>query len=347
MVDCKRAVAGFPPFLVCQLMSRGHCGLREPAVAAAARAAAPTFFAWRQRRRRRDARAEPSMSLPRRRRPERLRDRIRAVSHRISSASRRARQDLQESFETGGNNGSNAAGVHGDCLVGQGPTELSSGDNKKDAKLRSELLSYKIALPYTTHVALSSGQASDHTRRHFDSMFRRKGLIDTELYQQAMFWSSIFDEMMSDFMEKPGHYVFPDRVAYMQSRAVERIARFLFGMELALRPVTSAGTLDAANWAALRALDLDSDDTRVDFVNSDSIRKALREARREASRRKRLKKFARKWGGSSESVASMGWQQMLADWQRDWNDWGSPTDRLGRPLDMERVLQSARSWEVG
>ena len=43
----------------------------------------------------------------------------------------------------------------------------------------------------------------------------------------------------------------------------------------------------------------------------------------------------------------MGWQQMLADWQRDWNDWGSPTDRLGRPLDMERVLQSARSWEVG
>ena len=144
-------------------------------------------------------------------------------------------------------------------------------------------------------------------------------------------------------MEEPAHVVFPDNVAYVQSRGVERIARFLFGMELALRPVISAATLDRANWGALRALDLGGDDTRAEFDRSAGISKALREARKLASRRKRMNKFARKWHGSSESVLSMGWNQMLADWQRDWNEeWGSPTNVAGRPMDMDRALQNAR-----
>ena len=311
-------------------MSQGRkCGLRGPTVVAAARAAAPTFFAWRQRRRRLSGQAAPSVSVSahRRRRPERLRDRIRAIFHRISRGSRGARPSLPRL-------------VSRDVLIGK---ELSSMDNKKDAKLRSELLSFNIALEYTTYIVSSSGQASGHAQRHFESMFRVKWLIDTELYQEARFWASVLDDLMEDFMEELPRVVFPDKVAYVQSRAVERITRFLFGMELALRPVISAATLDRANWGALRALDLGGDGTRAEFDRSAGISKALREARKLASRRKRMNKFARKWHGSSEWVLSMGWNQMLADWQRDWNDeWGSPTDGAGRPMDMDRALQNAR-----
>ena len=73
----------------CQIL-----GLREKPAAAVARAAAPYFFGLRERRRR--AEGQAPRSRPRRSRPGRLRDRLRAVSHRVRLASRLRTLEMPE-----------------------------------------------------------------------------------------------------------------------------------------------------------------------------------------------------------------------------------------------------------
>ena len=65
----------------------------------------------------------------------------------------------------------------------------------------------------------------------------------------------------------------------MRSRAVERLARFLFGMELVLRPVKNAAQLDRVNWAGVKVLQLQSEDVDISI----GLRRSLLEPRRVAS----------------------------------------------------------------
>ena len=273
-------------------MSLGRCGkLRDPAVAAAARAAAPLFFAWRQRRK--ACSAPPAgQAAPRRRRPERLRDRVRAISHRISKASRCVKPVLQHTSDPGEKNIAS-----GGCLVGTAPAGAPCRKIEKDANLRSDLLKLDIAPPYLRHIA----RRSRNTAEHFERIFTMKGLIDMEFYLETRLWATVLDDL-----------VIRDSVDFMRSSTVERVSRFLFAMEFALRPVTSEATLERANWEALKVLQLEKDGI---FDISIGVKKARMEARKRASRRARLNRLAKRYGGLQEKL-----QEMKEDWYRDWSE---------------------------
>ena len=273
-------------------MSLGRCGkLRDPAVAAAARAAAPLFFAWRQRRK--ACSAPPAgQAAPRRRRPERLRDRVRAISHRISKASRCVKPVLQQTSDPGEKDVAS-----GGCLVGTAPAGAPCRKIEKDANLRSDLLKLDIAPPYLRHIA----RRSRNTAEHFERIFTMKGLIDMEFCLETRFWAIVLDDL-----------VIRDSIDFMRSSTVERVSRFLFAMELALRPVTSEATLERADWEALKVLQLESDGI---FDISIGVKKARMEARKRASRRARLNRLAKRYGGLQEKL-----QEMKEDWYRDWSE---------------------------
>ena len=277
-------------------MSLGRCGkLRDPAVAAAARAAAPLFFAWRQRRK--ACSAPPAgQAAPRRRRPERLRDRVRAISHRISKASRCVKPVLQQTSDPGEKDIAS-----GGCLVGAAPAGAPCRKIEKDANLRSDLLKLDIAPPYLRHIA----RRSRNTAEHFERIFTMKGLIDMEFYLETMFWAIVLDDL-----------VIRDSIDFMRSSTVERVSRFLFAMELALRPVTSVATLERADWEALKVLQLERDGI---FDISIGVKKARMEARKRASRRARLNKLAKRYGGSNVAF-DLKSQEMKEDWYRDWSE---------------------------
>ena len=273
-------------------MSLGRCGkLRDPAVAAAARAAAPLFFAWRQRRKACSA-LPAGQAAPRRRRPERLRDRVRAISHRISKASRCVKPVLQQTSDPGEKDIAS-----GGCLVGTAPAGAPCRKIEKDANLRSDLLKLDIAPPYLRHIA----RRSRNTAEHFDRIFTMKGLIDMEFYLETRLWATVLDDL-----------VIRDSIDFMRSSTVERVSRFLFAMELALRPVTSEATLERADWEALKVLQLERDGI---FDISIGVKKARMEARKRASRRARLNKLAKRYGGLQEKL-----QEMKEDWYRDWSE---------------------------
>ena len=273
-------------------MSLGRCGkLRDPAVAAAARVAAPLFFAWRQRRK--ACSAPPAgQAAPRRRRPERLRDRVRAISHRISKASRCVKPVLQQTSDPGEKDIAS-----GGCLVGTAPAGAPCRKIEKDANLRSDLLKLDIAPPYLRHIA----RRSRNTAEHFDRIFTMKGLIDMEFYLETRFWATVLDDL-----------VIRDSIDFMRSSTVERVSRFLFAMEFALRPVTSEATLERADWEALKVLQLEKDGI---FDISIGVKKARMEARKRASRRARLNRLAKRYGGLQEKL-----QEMKEDWYRDWSE---------------------------
>ena len=277
-------------------MSLGRCGkLRDPAVAAAARAAAPLFFAWRQRRK--ACSAPPAgQAAPRRRRPERLRDRVRAISHRISKASRCVKPVLQQTSDPGEKDIAS-----GGCSVGKAPAGAPGRQIEKDANLRSDLLKLDIAPPYLRHIA----RRSRNTAEHFERIFTMKGLIDMEFYLETMFWAIVLDDL-----------VIRDSIDFMRSSTVERVSRFLFAMELALRPVTSVATLERADWEALKVLQLESDGI---FDISIGVKKARMEARKRASRRARLNKLAKQYGGLGVAFDVKS-QEMKEAWYRDWSE---------------------------
>ena len=132
-----------------------------------------------------------------------------------------------------------------------------------------------------------------------------KGLLDTELYVELMRWAHILDDL-----------VIRDSVDFTRSKAVERVGRYLFGMELALRPVSHAMQLDRANWAALKVLDLGDND--IDIISA-GVRRLCMQARRAASRRARMNRLAKTFGGL-EGIATwdIAIHQMEVDWGRDW-----------------------------
>ena len=100
---------------------------------------------------------------------------------------------------------------------------------EKTSSLRHSLLQLKLGSRYLIHVAVSSRT----TAEHFDRICGMKGLLDTELYVELMRWAHILDDL-----------VIRDSVDFTRSKAVERVGRYLFGMELALRPVSHAMQLD-------------------------------------------------------------------------------------------------------
>ena len=132
-----------------------------------------------------------------------------------------------------------------------------------------------------------------------------KGLIDMEFYLETRFWATVLDDL-----------VIRDSIDFMRSSTVERVSRFLFAMELALRPVTSEATLERADWEALKVLQLESDGI---FDISIGVKKARMEARKRASRRARLNKLAKRYGGSNVAF-DLKSQEMKEDWYRDWSE---------------------------
>ena len=143
-----------------------------------------------------------------------------------------------------------------------------------------------------------------------------KGLLDTELYVELMRWAHILDDL-----------VIRDSVDFIRSKAVERVGRYLFGMELALRPVSHAMQLDRANWAAVKVLDLGNNDTDI----SAGVRKLCMQARRAASRRARLNRLAKKFAGLEGTATwDIAMQQMKAAWSRDWIDIKTPMKKKKR-----------------
>jgi hypothetical protein len=192
----------------------------------------------------------------------------------------------------------------GRCSVEPLLAEFSGKPLGQDAKLRNDLLHLKLGPPYLIHVAVSSRTTAEYIER----IFEKKGLIDTytELYRETRLLANCLDDL-----------VIRDAIDFLQSKAVERIARFLFGMELALRPVTSEATLDRANWAAVKVLQMESEDVDI----SVGVKQALREARRRASRRARMNRLAKTFAGLEGTHAErIGLQEMERDWQRDWGE---------------------------
>jgi len=217
---------------------------------------------------------------------------VRAISHRISKASRCVKPVLQHTSDPGEKNIAS-----GGCLVGTAPAGAPCRKIEKDANLRSDLLKLHIAPPYLRHIA----RRSRNTAEHFERIFTMKGLIDMEFYLETRFWAIVLDDL-----------VIRDSIDFMRSSTVERVSRFLFAMELALRPVTSVATLERADWEALKVLQLESDGI---FDISIGVKKARMEARKRASRRARLNRLAKRYGGLQEKL-----QEMKADWYRDWSE---------------------------
>ena len=330
-------------------MNPGCCkALRDRAAAAAARAAAPVFFAWRWKRRclRRE---EPSAARPaphgsrterRRRRSDRprdrLRDRVRAVSYRICAVSRSDKlTHLPQGVEVK---------VVPETLKSpvRAP-ECSVGLSEKDTRLRQRLLELRLGPHYLMYVANSS-RTTNPVTEHVDRLCWSKGLVafgseGTTVYREMMLWGRVLDDLL-----------FRDFVDFTRSKGVERAARYLFGMEAALEHVGSITQLDRANWVAVKILDLDPHGDADVFARAGKL---CSQTRRAASRQARLRWLTKKFGGVSQSVWHLAQREMESglDRCRDPYEKGTATGNAKEEAEtgMEDALrhQSAdAAWEA-
>ena len=287
--------------------------LRETPAAAAARAAAQHFYAVRQRRRCLSNGDHPEIvkgGSPtagvlrghRRSRPGRLRDRLRAVSHRI-----RIRKAIEAGMISSMADADRRAGGMADSwgVGGAGPSSTSSRSNKQLLKpmrwakkefkvtdklmksLESVLFDFKCSCIEDWIVAARDRRGSPLMER-ITKTFEKKDLISTELYKNARLMASVLDDM-----------VVRDNMSIMsvlKSKGAEHLFRGLVGLELALGPVTSVETLVLARWPLADALNLHM----ADLVPGPMKRARVEGTKREANRR-RLKRLLKKWGKPSGS----------------------------------------------
>ena len=297
-------------------------GLREihpvaddrAAVRAAARTAAPFFFAWRQRRRRLEDRNKLKVGVPssckgqtrpRRSRHGRLRDRIRAVSHRIRQAARLtdAAAGRNEHTTLEANVGGQTDGCS-DPLLGEnqpmsaecGPVSLeelgSHITNRVDvSEMGDEEFNRRMkrhAFLFMLHIA----ESSSTTEEYFKRLFHSKGItsegpdrVRNVLYYETRILASALDDL-----------VIRDKIDAFRCRGAERILRRLLAITLALRPVTSAANLDRADWKVAEVIDLPIESVRPDLKG---LRRARAEASKRVAHRVRLQRIAqkvKKWG---------------------------------------------------
>ena len=264
-------------------------GLREKPARAAARAAAPHFYTLRaQRRRLRNQQPGAGRREGRRARPHRLRDRLRAVSHRVRCLGRAEACD--------GRGGDESESASGDSREAQ-LLERSSEGVKKEVKgprffksvleIQQCLLSYASVISSLLREAQGTGERWPIATR-IERLFRSKGILQddfTSLYREAACLAATIDDM-----------VLRDKINMFRSAAAERLIRRLCGIELALRPVTSAVTLNFALWEAAAELEGPTDDLAVNAVGMLARAEAQKRARNIARLKRILKKCRKPYG---------------------------------------------------
>ena len=90
--------------------------------------------------------------------------------------------------------------------------------------------------------------------------------------------------------------VLRDKINMFRSAAAERLIRRLCGIELALRPVTSAATFNSAIWEAAAELEGPTDDLAVNAVGMLARAEAQKRARNIARLKRILKKCRQPYG---------------------------------------------------
>jgi hypothetical protein len=198
--------------------------------------------------------------------------------------------------------------------------ECSVGLSEKDTRLRQRLLERRLGPLYLMYVA-SSSRTTDPVAEHVDRLCWSKGLVTfgsegTDVYREMMLWARVLDDL-----------VFRDFVDFTRSKGVERAARYLFGMEVALENVGSIAELDRANWVAVKILDLDPHGDSDHFAWAKEL---CSQTRRAASRQARLRRLTRKFGGVSQSVWDIAQREMEDQWSRDWIDIATPMKKVRR-----------------
>ena len=295
--------------------------LREVPAAAIARRAAPFFYALRERRRRLkqknetiQVRSDEARQRRRRLRPQRLRDRVRAVSHRISTLGRTASIEAPQTSEPRVE-ADTVKDVRGDGtsdeteptapLCAQLLTQPRGGlkvQEKKPKFFKNTLEIERFVFSYTVeNIFLVQQQYDDRgaagrllgwlrsclrsspptypVARRVERLFLEKNILKAEVYREASFLAKMIDDL-----------ALRDKVDIFRSTAAARMIRRLCGIEFALRPVTSEATLFRANWHAADELELPID-TATDIVGT----LAIAEARRRISARRRLTRVLKKW----------------------------------------------------
>jgi hypothetical protein len=111
-------------------------------------------------------------------------------------------------------------------------------------------------------------------------LFSEKGLLQTGIYREANNLAKTIDDL-----------VLQDKVDVFRSQGVVRLIRGLCGIELALRPVTSAANLDCANWQAAAELE-----PPMDSPAEVHLKAARVEVSKRQTKRARLKRLLKKWG---------------------------------------------------
>ena len=278
-------MAWFPHISFVEEMTPGQkIGLREKPAAAVARVAAPYFFALRERRRRlgdqevRGASAPAGLSKPRRSRPRRLRDRIRAVSHRLSTC---RLQSLEVPQTT--------KGELQDIDSDQGsPKKLSSQQLVKPTRwekrkvkpvFTSDSLRVRLVHGYLLHVYSRAHTAAQYVNDFFCS----RGLLGTEIYREARFMARTLDDLQ-----------FKDKLDLFHSKGAENFIRRLYGLEQALHSVTCEAMLEHVDWKAVDAYDLPelSEASQQSVVEFAGVRA---EAKKRLLARQRLRKVLKIW----------------------------------------------------
>ena len=280
-------------------MTRCLGGLREmPAAAAAreaspaaARAAAPFFYALR-RRRLKDQNPPDGPLVgctgearlrPRRSRPARLRDRVRAVSHRLRMLGELERQPTAEAAAE--RNGS--GGVDGGNGESPRPARWVKKEGKEPKFFRSSPAKNRYVASYIAQ-EIALVQLNDRRETAGGSpvaarvrrIFGMKGLLQTEIYREAHLLASTIDDL-----------ALRDKVDIFRSLGAVRLARRLCAIELAIRPVTSPSNLDCAQWQAAAELE-----PSVDNADHVPVKAARAEGSKRLRARTRLTRILKKWG---------------------------------------------------
>ena len=198
--------------------------------------------------------------------------------------------------------------------------ECSVGLSEKDTRLRQRLLELRLGPHYLMYVANSS-RTTNPVTEHVDRLCWSKGLVafgseGTTVYREMMLWGRVLDDLL-----------FRDFVDFTRSKGVERAARYLFGMEVALEHVGSITQLDRANWVAVKILDLDPHGDADVFAWAGKL---CSQTRRAASRQARLRRLTKKFGGVSQSVWQIAQREMEDQWNRDWIDVATPMKKVRR-----------------
>ena len=296
-------------------------GLREKPEEAVVRAAARHFYALREQRRRRlglglgvdgftfhPEKRENAPSGPgeharvrsphRRARPDRLRDRIRAVSHRIGRPSVASQPDElsgegDDAHEARGDGRAQSE----DPLPAESPVRPSKREIKGPRFFKSALAKERFVVSYAQINIIEVQQQDARERRpvtkRIARLFRSKGIAQTEftsLYREALCLAGSIDDMM----------LF-DGIDVTRSAGAMRLIRRLCGIEHALIPVTSEATLCLANWQVADELELPTD-TAACLVGMHS----RDEAQRRARRGERLERILKKWPNMKKHYEKSG-----------------------------------------